>query len=131
MEHASSPSPDTLGASTGDSVSTFPNTIYADTPRPSVNDNTSTSVISVDDDQQPEFIATHLQATASLLSGKLSPQQKTGVMAALFAMLTAAEGESEDKPVDLTKSPSSSDQDKSLMPLHHGVFFREFSLHEF
>ena len=111
MEHASSPSPDTLGASTGDSVSTFPNTIYADTPRPSVNDNTSTSVISVDDDQQSEFIATHLQATASLLSGK----QKTGVMAALSAMLTAAEGESENKPLDLTKSPSSPDQDQSLM----------------
>ena len=42
--------------------------------------------------------------------------KKTGVMVALSAMLYAAEGESENKPVDLTKSPPSSDQNKSLMP---------------
>ena len=130
MEHPSSPNcstiPDTLGTSTGDSVSTFPNTIHADTPRPSVNDNTSTSVISVDDTtQQNDFIATHLlsigDATASLLSSNLSPQQKTVVIASLSAILSAAEGESKDKPVDLATSPPSSVQDKSSFLLPQGT----------
>ena len=108
---------DTLGTTTGDSVPTHSNTIHADTPRPSAYDNTFMSDKSVDEEAlQDDLFATHMQATASFLSGNLSPQQKTGVMAALSAMLYAAEGESENKPVDLTKSPPSSDQNKSLMP---------------
>ena len=110
--------PDTLGASTGDSISILPNTIRADTPRPSETDNMSPSVDSVGDAaQQNELIADQLltlsKLTASLLNQKLSPLQTTLVEASLSAMLSAVGGESKDKPVDLATSPSSSDQDKS------------------
>ena len=110
--------PDTLGASTGDSISILPNTIRADTPRPSETGNMSTSVDSVGDAaQQNELIADQLlslsKLTASLLNQKLSPQQTTLVEASLSAMLSVVGGESKYKPVDLATSPSSSDQDKS------------------
>ena len=75
--------PDTLGTSTGDSISTHPDTIHADTPRPSVNDNISTSVNSVDDTAHPnDAIKQQLsisELAASLSSHSLSPQQKTVV----------------------------------------------------
>ena len=102
---------DTLGTTTGDSVPTHSNTIRADTPRPSAYDNTLMSDKSVDEKAlQDDLIATQLQATAAFLSGNLSPEQKTGAIAALYAMLSVAEGESETKPLDLTGSPP-----KSLM----------------
>ena len=98
--------PDTLGASTGDSISILPNTIRADTPRPSETGNMSTSVDSVGDAaQQNELIADQLlslsKLTASLLNQKLSPQQTTLVEASLSAMLSVVGGESKYKPVDL------------------------------
>ena len=102
---------DTLGTTTEDSVPTHSNTIHADTPRPSAYDNTFMSDKSVDEEAlQDDLFATHMQATASFLSGNLSPQQKTAAIAAFYAMLSVAEGESETKPVDLTESPP-----KSLM----------------
>ena len=102
---------DTLGTTTGDSVPTHSNTIRAATPRPSAYDNTFMSDKSVDEKAlQDDLVATQLQATAAFLSGNLSPEQKTGAIAALYAMLSVAEGESETKPLDLTKSPP-----KSLM----------------
>ena len=121
MESPSSPCiytpPDALGTSTGDSISTHPDTIHADTPRPSVNDNISTSVNSVDDTAHPnDAIKQQLsisELAASLSSHSLSPQQKTVVTAAVSAVLSTLGGESKDKPVDLATSPSSSDQDKS------------------
>ena len=121
MEPPSSPCAytplDALGTSTGDSVSIHPNTIHADTPRPSVNDNISTSVNSVDDTAHPnDAIKQQLsisELAASLSSHSLSPQQKTVVTAAVSAVLSTLGGESKDKPVDLATSPSSSDQDKS------------------
>ena len=87
MESPSSPCiytpPGALGTSTGDSISTHPNTIHADTPRPPVNDNISTSVNSVDDTAHPnDAIKQQLsisELAASLSSHSLSPQQKTVV----------------------------------------------------
>ena len=87
MESSSSPCiytpPDALGTPTGDSISTHPDTIHADTPRPSVNDNISTSVNSVDDTAHPnDAIKQQLsisELAASLSSHSLSPQQKTVV----------------------------------------------------
>ena len=123
MESPSSPCiytpPDALGTSTGDSISTHPNTIHADTPRPSVNDNISTSVNSVDDTAHPnDVIVNQLlsisELAASLSSQSLSPQQKIVVTAAVSAMISTLGGKSKDKPVDLATPPSSSDQDKSL-----------------
>ena len=102
---------DSLGTTTGDSVPTHSNTIHADTPRPSVYDNTSMSDKSVDEEAlQDDLLATQMQATASYLSGNISPQQKAAAIAAFHAMLSVAEGESEAKPLDLTESPP-----KSLM----------------
>ena len=110
--------PDALGTSTGDSISIHPDTIRADTPRPSVNDSISTSVDSVGDAAQPnDLIVKQLlsisELAAALSSQSLSPQQKTVVTAAVSAVLSILGGESKDKPVDLATSPSSSDQDKS------------------
>lgn len=137
MDSPSSPClytpPDALGTFTGDSISTHPNTIQAETPRPSVNDNISTSVNSVDDTVQPNIstsvnsvndtaqpsdlmvkqLLSISELAASLSSQSLSPQQKTVVTAAVSAMPSTLGGESKDKPVDLATSPSSSDQDKS------------------
>ena len=102
---------DSLGTTTGDSVPTHSNTIHADTPRPSAYDNTSMSDKSVDEEAlQDDLLATQMQATASYLSGNISPQQKAAAIAAFHAMLSVAEGESETKPLDLTESPP-----KSLM----------------
>ena len=102
---------DSLGTTTGDSVPTHSNTIHADTPRPSAYDNTSMSDKSVDEEAlQDDLLATQMQATASYLSGNISPQQKAAAIAAFHAMLSVAEGESEAKPLDLTESPP-----KSLM----------------
>ena len=103
---------DTLGTTTGDSVPTHSNTIRADTPRPSAYDNTFMSDKSVDEEAlQDELLATQMRATASYLSGNISPQQKAAAIAAFHAMLSvAAEGESEAKPLDLTES-----HPKSLM----------------
>ena len=89
-----------------------------DLPRPSVNDNISTSVNSVDDTAQPsDLIVKQLlsisELAVSLSSQSLPPQQKTVVTAAVSAVLSTLGGESKDKPVDLATSPSSSDQDKS------------------
>ena len=110
--------PDALGTSTGDSISILPNTICADTPRPSETGNMSTSVDSAGNaTQQNDLIVDQLlslsELTASLLSQKLSPQQTTVVKASLSAILSAVGGESKNKPVDLAISPPSSDQDKS------------------
>ena len=110
--------PDALGTSTGDSISTLPNTIRADAPRPSETGNMSTSVDSAGNaTQQNDLIVDQLlslsELTASLLSQKASPQQTTIVKASLSAMLSAVGGESKNKPVDLATSPPSSDQDKS------------------
>ena len=108
---------DSLGTTTGDSVPTHSNTIHADTPRPSAYDNTSMSDKSVDEEAlQDDLLATQMQATASYLSGNISPQQKAAAIAAFHAMLSVAEGESEAKPLDLTESPP-----KSLMLL--GIFW--------
>ena len=83
----------------------------ASTPRPSAYDNTSMSDKSVDEEAlQDDLLATQMQATASYLSGNISPQQKAAAIAAFHAMLSVAEGESEAKPLDLTESPP-----KSLM----------------
>ena len=102
---------DTLGTTTGDSVPTHSNTTRADTPRPSAYDNTFMSDKSVDEEAlQDDLLATQMQATASYLSGNISPQQKAAAIAAFHAMLSVAEGESEAKPLDLTESPP-----KSLM----------------
>ena len=66
---------------------------------------------SVDEEAlQDDLLATQMQATASYLSGNISSQQKTAAIAAFYAMLSVAEGESEAKPLDLTESPP-----KSLM----------------
>ena len=106
---------DSLGTTTGDSVPTHSNTIHADTPRPSAYDNTSMSDKSVDEEAlQDDLLATQMQATASYLSGNISPQQKAAAIAAFHAMLSVAEGESEAKPLDLTESPP-----KSLMNPDH------------
>ena len=106
---------DSLGTTTGDSVPTHSNTIHADTPRPSAYDNTSMSDKSVDEEAlQDDLLATQMQATASYLSGNISPQQKAAAIAAFHAMLSVAEGESEAKPLDLTESPP-----KSLMRLKY------------
>ena len=110
--------PDALGTSTGDSISTLPNTIRADTPRPSETGNMSTSVDSAGNaTQQDDLIADKLlslsEVTAFLLSQKLRLEQTTVVKGSLSAMLSAVGGESKDKPVDLATSPPSSDQDKS------------------
>ena len=100
---------DSLGTTTGDSVPTHSNTIHADTPRPSAYDNTSMSDKSVDEEAlQDDLLATQMQATASYLSGNISPQQKAAAIAAFHAMLSVAEGESEAKPLDLTESPPNS-----------------------
>ena len=121
MECPSSPClytpPDALGTSTGDSISIHPNTIHADAPRPSMNDNISTSVNSVDDAaQRNESIASQLltigKLTASVLQN-LSQQETVVAQATLSAMFSAAGDESKNAPLDLATSPSSSDQDKS------------------
>ena len=53
--------PDALGTSTGDSISTLPNTICADTPRPSETGNMSTSVDSAGNaTQQNDLIVDQL-----------------------------------------------------------------------
>ena len=114
--------PDALGTSTGDSISTLPNTIRADTPRPSETGNMSTSVDSAGNaTQQNDLIVDQLltlcNITASLLSQKLTLEQTTVVKGSLSAMLSAVGGESKDKPVDLAISPPSSDQDKSSWAL--------------
>ena len=122
MESPSSPCvytpPDALGTSTGDSISILPNTICADTPRPSETGNMSTSVDSAGNaTQQNDPIVDQLLSlsniTASLLSQKLSARQTTAVQESLSVMLSAVGGESKNKPVDLATSPPSSDQDKS------------------
>ena len=112
--------PDALGTSTGDSISILPNTIHADTPRPSETGNMSTSVDSAGNaTQQNDLIVDHLltlsNMTASILSQseKLSPWQAAVLERSAFAMLSAVGGESKNKPVDLATSPPSSDQDKS------------------
>ena len=110
--------PDALGTSTGDSISILPNTICADTPRPSETGNMSTSVDSAGNaTQQDDLIVDKLlslsEVTAFLLSQKLTLEQTTVVKGSLSAMLSAVGGESKDKPVDLATSPPSSDQDKS------------------
>ena len=112
--------PDALGTSTGDSISTLPNTIRADTPRPSETGNMSTSVDSAGNaTQQNDLIVNHLltlsNMTATLLSQspKLSPWQAAAVKESASAVLSAVGGESKNKPVDLATSPPSSDQDKS------------------
>ena len=110
--------PDALGTSTGDSISTLPNTIRADTPRPSETGNMSTSVDSAGNaTQQNDLIVDQLLSlsniTANLLSQKLSPWQTAAVKESVSAVLSAVGGESKNKPVDLATSPSSSDQDKS------------------
>ena len=112
--------PDALGTSTGDSISTLPNTIRADTPRPSETGNMSTSVDSAGNaTQQNDLIVDHLltlsNMTATLLSQspKLSPWQAAAVEKSVSAVLSAVGGESKNKPVDLATSPPSSDQDKS------------------
>ena len=110
--------PDALGTSIGDSISILPNTIRADTPRPSETGNMSTSVDSAGNaTQQNDLIVDQLLSlsniTANLLSQKLSPRQTTAVQESISAMLSAVGGESKNKPVDLATSPSSSDQDKS------------------
>ena len=86
MESLSSPCiytpPDALGTSTGDSISTHLNTIHADTPRPSMNDNISTSVNSVDDAaQRNESIASQLLTIGKLTASVLQnlSQQETVV----------------------------------------------------
>ena len=117
--------PDALGTSTGDSISTLPNTICADTPRPSETGNMSTSVDSAGNaTQQNDLIVDHLltlsNMTATLLSQspKLSPWQAAAVEKSVSAVLSAVGGESKDKPVDLATSPPSSDQDKSSWALN-------------
>ena len=110
--------PDALGTSTGDSISTLPNTIRADTPRPSETGNMSTSVDSAGNaTQQDDLIVDKLlslsEVTAFLQSQKLSPRQAAAVKESVSAMLYAVGGESKNKPVDLATSPPSSDQDKS------------------
>ena len=112
--------PDALGTSIGDSISILPNTIRADTPRPSETGNMSTSVDSAGNaTQQNDLIVDHLltlsNMTATLLSQsqKLSPWQAAVVEKSVSAMLSAVGGESKNKPVDLATSPPSSDQDKS------------------
>ena len=112
--------PDALGTSTGDSISILPNTIHADTPRPSETGNMSTSVDSAGNaTQQNDLIVDQLLSlsniTANLLSQsqKLSPWQAAVVEKSASAMLSAVGGESKNKPVDLATSPPSSDQDKS------------------
>ena len=122
MESPSSPCvytpPDALGTSTGDSISILPNTICADTPRPSETGNMSTSVDSAGNaTQQDDLIVDKLlslsEVTAFLQSQKLSPRQAAAVKESVSAMLSAVGGESKNKPVDLATSPPSSDQDKS------------------
>ena len=110
--------PNALGTSTGESISILPNTIHADTPRPSETGNMSTSVDSAGNaTQQDDLIVDKLlslsEVTAFLLSQKLTLEQTTVVKGSLSAMLSAVGGESKDKPVDLATSPPSSDQDKS------------------
>ena len=128
MESPSSPCvytpPDALGTSTGDSISILPNTIHADTPRPSETGNMSTT--SVDSagnaTQQNDLIVDQLLSlsniTANLLSQKLSPWQTAAVKESVSAVLSAVGGESKNKPVDLATSPPSSDQDKSSCLIH-------------
>ena len=119
--------PDALGTSTGDSISILPNTIRADTPRPSETGNMSTSVDSAGNvTQQNDPIVDHLltlsNMTASILSQshKLSPWQAAVLKKSASAMLSAVGGESKNKPVDLATSPPSSDQDKSsCLVLYH------------
>ena len=124
MESSSSPCiytpPDALGTSTGDSISILPNTIHADTPRPSETGNMSTSVDSAGNTtQRNDSLVDHLltlsNMTATILSQsqKLSPWQAAVVEKSVSAMLSAVGGESKNKPVDLATSPPSSDQDKS------------------
>ena len=112
--------PDALGTSTGDSTSTLPNTIRADTPRPSETGNMSTSVDSAGNaTQQNDLIVDQLltlgNMTAAILSQsqKLSPWQAAAVKESASAVLSAVGGESKNKPVDLATLPPSSDQDKS------------------
>ena len=112
--------PDALGTSTGDSISILPNTICADTPRPSETGNMSTSVDSAGNaTQRNDSLVDHLltlsNMTASILSQneKLSPSQAAALERSASAMLSAIGGESKNKPVDLATSPPSSDQDKS------------------
>ena len=112
--------PDALGTSTGDSISILPNTIRADTPRPSETGNMSMSVDSAGNaTQQNDPIVDQLLSlsnlTATLISQsqKLSPWQAAALKNSASAMLSAVGGESKNKPVDLATSPPSSDQDKS------------------
>ena len=112
--------PDALGTSTGDSISTLPNTIRADTPRPSETGNMSPSVDSAGNTtQRNDSLVDHLltlsNMTASILSQseKLPPWQAAALERSASAMLSAIGGESKNKPVDLATSPPSSDQDKS------------------
>ena len=122
--------PDALGTSTGDSISILPNTICADTPRPSETGNMSTSVDSAGNaTQQNDPIVDQLLSlsnlTATLISQsqKLSPWQAAAVEKSVSAMLSAVGGESKDKPVDLATSPPSSDQDKSSWIDHNHEFW--------
>ena len=110
--------PDALGTSTGDSISILPNTIRADTPRPSETGNMSTSVDSAgnatqQDDPIVDKLLSLSEVTAFLQSQKLSPWQAAAVKESVSAVLSAVGGESKNKPVDLATSPPSSDQDKS------------------
>ena len=86
--------PDALGTSTGDSISTLPNTICADTPRPSETGNMSTSVDSAGNaTQRNDSLVDHLltlsNMTASILSQneKLSPSQAAALERSASAML--------------------------------------------
>ena len=93
--------PDALGTSTGDSISTLPNTIRADTPRPSETGNMSTSVDSAGNaTQQNDPIVDQILSlsnmTAAILSQsqKLPPWQAAVVEKSVSAMLSAVGGES-------------------------------------
>ena len=70
--------PDALGTSTGDSISTLPNTIRADTPRPSETGNMSTSVDSAGYATQQNTKRSHWwPATISEWTHCISSKSKT------------------------------------------------------